>query len=331
MEYEISGTIPFEFYELQRPEVLDILPHRVKHLEIPPSAYGSPSRKKMRWINIVIDTFGRDVDFIPTVDGVQLPVDTLNATGKRTLPVWFPDGTIGVDIGGILSGGDNAFEYYTLELENAAYEVLPPPTRFQTTPETNFGVAAKKRIRTIPFVLDTRDSDVVVTPIVDGTRITSATGIVKTNRPETSYIYFDKDVFGTDFQLELDGEEPHEFYELMKPESVEVLPVPRKADQIGPFEFDRSTWIRRLSISLITEGTGVTWEAFDGSTSVDAGTLATTPNEQKNYEVSFVKGSRAEVLRLVLNSNEPFHRMGGTIQVGLSGGETELKKVKFSS
>ncbi len=223
----LSGGV-FEFYGLNLEEcVSEKLPAPAEFLIIPPNNYGNPNRKRHTSYKFQILTRGSDVTFIPIVDGTVHTPATFNTTLKQTVDYFFPqsDGdVIGTDIGGILSGAA-PFEYYGT-ITPQTIEVLPDRLEYLRIPNTNFGVAARKRIRTISLVIDTRGHVVTFTPIVDGATFGSTSQFTTTGKL-TVFHYFTSDVVGTDFGGTLSSESGYfEFYGLGTPENVEPLPAP---------------------------------------------------------------------------------------------------------
>src|SRR5205823_3649757 len=99
---------------------------------------------------------------------------------------------------GTLASLENTpFEFYGVIVPQDI-EVLPPRLEYLRIPNNNLGVPARKRVRTLPMVIDTYGKDVTFTPIVDGL-LQPNTTIFNTSGKITVYHYFSTDVFGTDF------------------------------------------------------------------------------------------------------------------------------------
>lgn len=236
----LSGGV-FEFYGLNLEEcVSEKLPAPTKFLVIPPNNYGTPNRKRHTSYKFQILTRGSDVTFTPVVDGTSYTSAIYNTSTKETVDYFFPqsDGdVIGVDIGGTLSGG-NPFEFYGTIVPQTV-ETLPDRLEYLRIPNSNFGLAARKRIRTISLVIDTRGNAVTFTPIVDGITYGSPT-VFTTSGKLTVYHYFNEDIVGTDFggtlQI-LSGSGYFEFYGIGTPENVEPLPQPTLYHIIPPNDY----------------------------------------------------------------------------------------------
>lgn len=341
LEYEIlslgiaasDGIIEtfFEFYEIQQPEILEILPRPTKFHKIPTTNLGTDSRKRFITYAIVIDTKGQDVSLVPIIDGIRNTASTINTSGKRTAIHYFISDNKGTDIGAELTSlDDTEFEFYRLNPDEIISEKLPAPTKFLEIPANNFGVAGKKRIRTIPISIDTRGGTVTFTPKVDGISQVISTHVSSEKR--TLLHFFEIDVFGIDFGGTLTSDTPFEFYGLLTPENVQLLPVAKKFDQIGPFSLDQGAWFKEFRLRIVPTGSLITWKFFLRDTEEDSGSIVVVPDIEDVYEINFIRALKGTVVRLELQSADgEFHRIGGEIRYGESGGATALKKFKFTN
>ena len=334
LEYELdssAGNKDFEFYAILKPEILEILPEPVKFYRVPNSNLGTPVRKRFIIYAIVIDTKGANVRLTPIVDGVDQDPTTINTNGKLTAYHFFTSSVEGVDIGAKLEALNNVeFEPYDVSFDETVSEKLPPATKFLEIPPSNFGVAGKKRIRTIPFQIDTRGGTVTYTPKVDG--VSQTTSLHVSVEKRTVLHLFDTDVFGVDFGGTLTSDIPFEFYKLLTPENVQLLPVAKRFDQIGPFSLDKGGWFREFRLRVVPTGDSLTWKFYLKDTVEDSGSFSVVPNIEDVYEISFTRAIKGTVARLEIGpeTNE-FHRIGGEIRYADSGGATALKKLKFTN
>ena len=338
----LSGNYPFECYGIDPSKIVsEDLPTPVKYLVIPGDNYGTPNRKRHTSYKFQINTRGKNVRFTPVLDNVSYDVATYNTSTKTTVDYYFDThkgDIIGVDIGGILESLENfPFEFYGVVVPQEV-ETLPARLEFLRIPNTNFGVAARKRVRTIPLVIDTRGRNVTYTPIVDG-NILGPASTHNTNGKITSYHYFSQDTFGTDYggQLQCDNG-PFEFYGIGENENVETLPVPKKYDQIGPQRFDKIGKIFGFRTRLIMNGSTITMP-FNilGSDDISDPAYASAmynssftvkPGIDDIYQIDLPKSINTSVMRLVLGPTaDSFHRYDLQIRVALSGMETDAKWV----
>jgi hypothetical protein len=240
---------------------------------------------------------------------------------------FFTADTTAIDIGGTLETlADTPFEFYGVIVPQHI-EVLPPRLKEYYSPETNYGIAAKKRIRTMPMEINTNGSNVVFTPIIDG--VPGASSIINTPTRKTAFHYFSTDIFGVDFACELFGENPFEFYGLLKPENVEAIPVGKKFDQVGPVHLARIGKLVGFRLRAITGEVNLPWRIYAEDESIATGTLVTVPNTDDVYEAEFItKGRIAVVSRIEFGpTTTPFHRYYLTLKVNYGGNATDIKLI----
>lgn len=334
LEYELDSSdnnLPFEFYGIFKPEILEILPEPLKFYKIPNTNLGTVNRKRFIIYAIIIDTRGHDVKLTPIVDSIKQPSSTINTAGKITAFHFFTTNVEGVDIGCELETLENTeFETYGISFDETVSEKLPPPTRRLRIPPSNFGVAGRKRIRTIPMEINTRGGTVTYTPDVDG--ITKTTSLHISTEKRTKLHFFETDVFGIDFGGLLTSNDPFEFYGLLTPENVQLLPVAKKFDQIGPISLDTGGWFRLFRLRVVPTGTLITWKFYLGDKEVDNGSIVVIPGIEDVYEINFNRAIKGTVARLELQSTTgEFHRIGGEVRYSDSGASTSHKKFKFTN
>ena len=124
---------------------------------------------------------------------------------------------------------------------------------------------------------------------------------------------------------------PFEFYEFGKPENVEVLPVSKKFDQIGPVDFDRLGKLLAFRVRVITEEVNLPYTIYKEDTAVATGTIVTIPNVDKVYEVmKLAKTIAGTVFRIELGPTTlPFNRYSLEMKVNISGMDTDAKWIKI--
>jgi hypothetical protein len=333
---ESLNGIPFEFYSLGTPDNVEKLPLPTKYYVIPPNDYGKPNRKRHTSYKFQIDTRGKPVIFTPLLDGVSYASATYITDVKKTVEYFFPLGdVIGIDVSGILAG-EFPFEFYETVVPQTV-ETLPDRLEYLRIPNSNFGVASPKRIRTLPLVIDTRNRDVTFTPIVDGVQL--APSIFNTTAKTTVLHYFSTDVFGIDFGGILQCATPaFEFYEMGTPENVEALPVAKKYDQLGPQRFDKIGKFFGFRVRLIATGstTSIPYSIFGDESWTDptyfnplfSGTFPVVPGKDGVYEIQFPKNVNTDIFRLTLGPTfDPFYRYNILVKVQTSGMQGQSKWV----
>jgi hypothetical protein len=339
--YDIGAIICgfFEFYgTLENEAISEKLPAPTKYLYLHNNDYGVPNRKRHSSYKFSINTRGGNVRFTPRLDGVWQTPSTHNTTEKRIVEHFFTADTIAIDIGGrleTLSG--TPFEFYGT-ITPQKIEVLADRLREFRIPENNYGIAAKKRIRTMPMEINTNGQNVTFTPIVDGVSLSTTT--LNSATRGTVFHYFATDVFGTDFSGELVAvtDTPFEFYGLLKPEGVEVLPVAKRFDQIGPIRFDKLGTLfalrirgifgeRDIPVKIINE-VEATLPNSSSSVGEYSVTLKATANKDDVYELSLPKTVNGTIFRIEIGpTTNPFHRYDVQLKTHISGMDADPKWV----
>ncbi len=345
------GGIICGFFELYGPRIEEIIsekmPNPVTYLRIPQTDYGTPNRKRHSSYKFRINTRGATVRLTPRLDGVNQGSYDFSTTEPTVVEYFFTSGDvadpIAINIGGVLESQTTPrtpFEFYDV-IKPDVIEVLPPRLKEFTIPQNNYGVASKKRVRVIPYEINTNGSDVTFTPLVDGVAGVSST--VNTSARSTVYHFFTTDVFGTDISGRLDGSQPFEFYGLMKPDVVETLPIPKRFDQIGPLRFDKLAKLQAIRIRVITTDNILPFKILIENeanlpSSVSevgeySGVIATQPNFDDVYEIPLPKTVNGTIFRLEFGPNVlPFHMFDVQIKLVLSGMSADPKWIKaFSS
>lgn len=345
---DIGGTLqsvvpgnPFEFYALNPEKIVsEDMPVPCKYLVIPANNYGTPNRKRHTSYKFQINTRGQDVRFTPILEtNNYYPSTVYNTSAKQTVEYFFPLGDIiAIDTGGVLESlGTEPFEFYGV-ITPQTVEQLPDRLDFFRIPNTNLGVAARKRIRILPIVIDTYGQDVTFTPIVDG--IFGAPQVLNTYGKITTFYYFTVDSFGVDYGATISANQPFEFYALSQPVNVEVLPVATKFDQLGPLRLDKEAKLFDIRVRLIALGTttfipfaiygsnSATIPLQDTTVPLITGVIPVIPNIDEIYEVQLPKSVNTDVVRLVLGpTTDPFHRYDVKVRMVVSGMQTDAQWV----
>lgn len=304
---------------------LDLRPTQMKYLRLKNTNFGVQGRKRLPELPFVIDTLGGITTFTPLLDNVPQAPMNVTTLEKLTQNYQFTSDVTPRDIGGIFVAVSGVFEFYNLP-DPREIEVLPDSVKYKKVPATNFGIANKKRIRTIPFVIDTGGRDVVFTPIVDGVTYPSSTHNTVGRR--TVFHYFQDDVFGVDYEAVLSSSFEFEFYGLLKPENVEILPVGKLLDQVGLIELSRFGKLYMLYIRVLATGTSMTYRIYkEENILAHGGVFTTTPNQDTEYTIRLPHFVTGKVFRIELQSPDVFHRWTVKVEYSVSGSDTARKRV----
>jgi hypothetical protein len=317
----------FEFYQMTKPRMLETVPDATKYYRTETTNLGSYQRKRFITIAFVIDTGGANVTVTPYVDNVAKTAKVFNTPQKTTVFYIFTVETIGIDVFFTIDGGGNTFEYYSIDLESCVTEKIPPQAQYQVVPASNYGRASKKRIRTMPFTLNTFGQNVNAIAVVDGVQQTAQS--INTPLKQTAFYYFSTDIFGTDYGLVIDGlGHNFEFYNLERPTGVEDLPVGKLFDQIGPIQLDFYGKLIDFRIRCIAAA-DLTYTVFmdDVAQVLPTNVITAIVNKDTVYTVKIPKYITGQVCRIEFLSAAVFYRFDCKIHVNLSGNETDAKWV----
>lgn len=323
----LSGSNEFEFYGISADQMVsEALPAACTFRYLNTFNFGTTKRKRLVQFAFIIDTKGSPVTFTPIIDGIPGVPQSYTTNYKKTVIYFFSTDTIGVDVGGTLAGVSN-FEFYDLATDQMVSEALPPAVQFMHIQSTNLGSPNKKRLRTLPFEIDTHGNPVVFTPMLDGVVQQPSTHI--TNRKETVFHYFSTDVFPVDIEGTLSGISDFEFYGMSQSVVVERLPIGRIFDQVGPMDFNRQARIYGFRVQLIAEAPTLTYNIFSDDTSLVINAFPTVVGKDKTYEVNFAKGVNISTIRIELSAALPFYRLKFQLKVDITGSGTENRWINL--
>lgn len=338
---ESPEGIPFE---LTGPDygkaVSEEMPAPAEFLLLPPNDFGSPNRKRATSIKFEMNTRGGVVTFTPRVDQVGYPPISISTPeDKKKIFEYFFDPALGdftwFMLGGIFSSISGIpFELYG-GLIPQNLEIFPPRLESLYTAETNYGIAQRKRIRTLPIIINTNGSDVSYLPYVDG--VAYPPTVLNSAKKATLYHFFSTDSFGIDYAGFFSGTAPFEFYEMGQPLGVETLPVPRKFDQLGPMRFDKIGKLFALRMRVVLVGTTkqIPFALYGDDQEIDStydavpkftGVFNVVPGEDQVVQVNLPKSINGTIFRLTLGPTaDAFHRFDLQAKVQMSGMETDAK------
>lgn len=174
----------------------------------------------------------------------------------------------------VLTGSFSAFTLDDVEID---FDVRPIQlTHLHLLPD-NYGTTGRKRIPTLPFVIDCLGNNVTYTPIVDGSAQTGK--VVATTRKQSVDYEFTADVPGVDWEYTIDGGGSlFEFFGNLPAQYIEKLPEPatyhkvpvsnlgspnKKRVRVWPLILD--TLSNNVTLTPIVDGSATTATVFNGS------------------------------------------------------------------
>lgn len=292
-------------------------------------------RKDLYTLKLKINTGGSALDVLIQTENQTIPifVGTINTS---TLTEVFLDIS---DILGVckiwqlrLIGIVADFTLAELQFD---FDFRPEPVSFVKVNLTEFGVISpnKKRIRTWPVTLENvvTTEDVSITPYIDGVAQTALTITGGPTYPKTVFYQFTADQWGTDFALAIHSCCAMEVYRVHPPIGVQILPIAKRFDQVGPEQFFRWGKIQLLVIRLIAfGGTSIPGTIYFEDNSKYPFTLTVVDGKEGVYEVSVPKTVAGQIARVELGPTAfDFHRYYITAKVAKAGKDTENEWVQM--
>jgi hypothetical protein len=319
--YILSGSTAFEFADF-KPWVLENLPVRTKYIQFDENDFGKPVRKDVNTIPVRLNSFGQNVTMTPSIDTVNQDAATINTPEVNTTNYYYDTKKTGVNHGFVVNG-NNPFELYQT-IEPNFTQVYPQKSKYLEMPTTNFGFDGKKRVRNIPFRINTFGGAVTYTASVDGVEINES-NFNSNSDIRTVYHLFNDDQFGVDYGGKFTSTTPFELSEAKPPAVVEQFPLPKLLDQIGPLELYKAGNLRSIKLRLVPTTEVLRWRLYDKDTLITSGELAVTPLKHAFYDIdgfNIEMHDALQLLRFEFEADNYFWRLGAWFKVMASGKET---------
>lgn len=290
-------------------------------------------RKDLYDIKLKIDTGGGSVDVLVQTDNQSIPIFISGITTNGVEEVFLNVS----DILGVckqwqirIIGVCPDFKLVSIQVD---FELRPEPLTYIKVNLLDFGVVSpnKKRIRVWSFTLENLDTDedISIVPIIDGVAKTAQT--FNPTYPETIFYQFTEDEWGTDIALQIQSCCGFELYKIHTPVGVQILPVAKRFDQVGPEQFFRWGKIQLLVIRLIAfGGTSIPGTIYFEDNSKYTFTLTVADGKEGIYETMIPKTVAGQIVRVELGPTAfDFHRYYITAKVAKSGKDTENEWVQL--
>ncbi len=205
-------------------------------------------------------------------------------------------------------------------------DARPIPLTFLRNYNNNYGTGVKKRRRAWPFVIDTRGQNVTFTPIADNVNLPSQ--VFNTNEKTTVLYQIKTDIIAIDWGSTLllapGGIYGFEFWGELPPDFVQVFPIARRFDQVGPQELFRYGRIEKIEYRLLPYGISIPFNIYLNDISMSTGIIDCISGQENSYFINCPKGTSGSILRIELGpTNFDFHRFYARALVILSGTDKE--------
>jgi len=219
------------------------------------------------------------------------------------------------------------FSSLTIDDFNLFFDTRPIPLTFVRLYNSNFGNASKKRLRVWPHIIDTTGNNVTFTPINDNTAGTTTT--LNTTDKTTTLVFYKTDVFAVDYGATLYcASGTFEYWGAIDPDIVQILPIARQFDQVGPEELFRYGRIKQIELRVLAFGTSIPYTMYFSDNNVSNGNLAVPSGQETTVAVGLPMGNSGSIVRVVFGPTSfNFHRFYLRVQVMKSGRDTDLEWV----
>lgn len=183
------------------------------------------------------------------------------------------------------------------------------------------------RPRVWPLIIDTLGEDVTFTPILDG--VDQATSTFNTSGKTLVHHFFITDLIGTDLGYKITGSSLFELYQVLSPEIVQVFPIAKRMDQLGPEHFFRYGKIKALEIRLTADTNAtIPYKVYCQDELLSSGNLLVVGGVEDAYTIPLGKENKGIITRVVLGpTGFNFYRYYAQIQVAKSGRNTDMEWV----
>jgi len=207
------------------------------------------------------------------------------------------------------------------------FDTRPIPITFIRIYNQNFGNSAKKRLRVWPLMIDSGGRAVTFQAINDNSN--GATFGINTPDKTTVNVFYKTDVFAVDYGATLYCPAgTFEFWGMMSPDIVQVLPIARQFDQVGPEELFRYGRIKQMEIRVLHFGNTLPFTIYFNDNTTQTGIIQTLVGQEASYFQLMPQGVGGSIVRIELGpTNQNFHRFYIRLQVYKTGRDTELEWV----
>lgn len=321
---EVLTDIPMEFYEFLNPVVAQQCPVPVERVFLAPDNLKDPARKLIDTWPFRMNPLGANLTLNGSLDGVIKTTGIAGAADAISTLFWKnADHVAALDVG-LEIVGDAPFEFYGFE-SPVIIQKMPPITYYQLLPYTNFGTPNLKKLSTIPFMVNPLGNTISLVCHADGQLLSPQT--VTGSDIGTKYWHNLDDIAAVDWKLELFCGGGMEFYKFHNPEILQVYPMGKYYDQLGPFDIPQKGLIYGIRFRILAMGTDIHYRVYDANTLVVDDHITTEAGRDNVYAVKLPKGIDPSVCRVVLNSQAIYYRYKMEVHLRQTAEATEGKYI----
>lgn len=334
VEVIATGAFPIEFYEFMQPFIAQTCPVPTERVIYPYNNFGKDNRKRMEYWPFRINPLGATLVVNGSSDGSLgsqvmsgLPVDRI-----ETLRWLNPTDMTGKDWQ-LEILGSGPFEFYDF-MQPDFHEIMPPVSyayKYPSTPNdtANLGKPNKKKLAAWPFTVNTLGNPITATVKADGQSVVGyVEDSISSNEVRTLFWRNVTDVAAVDWSIEIQCPAGMEFYKLHPPEILQIFPMEKRYDQVGPLDFNAQGLVFGMRLRVLPYGSSISYLVYDADTQVYAATITVAPGVDEAYIEVFPKGIDPAVCRIVLFSPVGYHRFSLEFKVRTTGKESEEKYIK---
>lgn len=216
-----------------------------------------------------------------------------------------------------------AFSNLTIDDFELLFDTRPIPLTFVRLYNNNFGSASKKRLRVWPHIIDTTGNNVTFTPINDNSA--GATTTLNTTDKTTALVFYKTDIFAIDYGATLYCDSgTFEYWGALDPDIVQVLPIARQFDQVGPEELFRYGRVKKIILRVLAYGTSIPYTMYFDDNNVSSGNIVVPNGQETTVDVGLPMGNAGSIVRVVFGPTSfNFHRFYMRALVTKSGSDTD--------
>lgn len=325
-EIELVCDNIFEFYEFLEPVISQQCPVAVLRTVLVETNFGEDSRKRLGQLPFIVNPLGATLTINSKIDGVDQPVQTIAGTADeiKTMEWINTANAVGkdYDIEIIFSSPAEFYEW----MAPIILQKFPPKVYYSIIPFGNFGKAVKKKLSVWPLLAYTFNNSITL-------RVSNENGVVSTQTANsgvdirTLFWYNLADINAIDWQLEAIAPNGMELYKIMDPDIIQIFPIGRLLDQLGPLDFNAKGLVYEFKLRVMNEGTTIHYKVYAQDDIVYEGDITTRVNKDEVFMEKFPKGIDPSICRIVLTSNTIFYRYSMEFKVRTTGKESEEKYI----